>query len=273
MNNNKLLRQELGRALEKLKKRGGVRKVLLTIPRPEGTSPYISLFKRYEIHADFIPFLQTRPITYDEFKARKIRILDHTAIVFLTRTVVDFFFETIRDFRIPIKEEWKYFCLTAQVAGYLNKYIPTLKKRNVAVGGKTLEHLVEVMANFPEHYFLIPNPPEYNKEFIRMVQEKGLRFSVAPLFTMEEVNVASINFPEYDIAVIYTGETANILGRQIPSFSRKYSDLVIACLGVETRNALEKYSIYPDIVAPSSLFPSIIDALSILLKLYHSQIF
>ena len=101
-----------------------IKKILISQPEPtSANSPYFDIMKRHNVEIVFRPFIKVERLTPKEFRAQKISILDHTAIVFTSRLSIDNFFLLAREMRIAIPEEMKYFCVTETVAQYIQKYV------------------------------------------------------------------------------------------------------------------------------------------------------
>ena len=82
-------------------------------PQPEGdNSPYFDLAKKYKIKIDFRPFIKVEGISVKEFRAQKINLVDHTAIIITSKVAVDHFFRIAEESRFTVPEEMKYFCIS-----------------------------------------------------------------------------------------------------------------------------------------------------------------
>lgn len=70
-----------------------IKKVLVSQPKPTTEkSPYFDLAEKYNLKLEFRPFIKIEGVTAKEFRQEKINILDHTAIIFTSRTAIDHFF-------------------------------------------------------------------------------------------------------------------------------------------------------------------------------------
>lgn len=60
-----------------------IKKILVSQPKPTSEkSPYFDIAKRFEVELVFRPFIKVEGISSKEFRAQKVSILDHTAVVF-----------------------------------------------------------------------------------------------------------------------------------------------------------------------------------------------
>jgi uroporphyrinogen-III synthase len=61
-----------------------VKKVLVSQPRPAviEKSPFYDLSTKYSVEVDYKPLIKVVGVTLKEFRAQRIEILDHTAVIF-----------------------------------------------------------------------------------------------------------------------------------------------------------------------------------------------
>ena len=86
-----------------------VKKILISQQQPTTASPYTSIAEKYGVEFEFKHFFKIEPLSSREFRAQRINILDHTAIVFSARTTIDAFFQLCEELRIKVPETMKYF--------------------------------------------------------------------------------------------------------------------------------------------------------------------
>ena len=77
-----------------------VKKILISQQQPTTASPYTSIAEKYGVEFEFKHFFKIEPLSSREFRAQRINILDHTAIVFSARTTIDAFFQLCEELRI-----------------------------------------------------------------------------------------------------------------------------------------------------------------------------
>jgi len=104
-------------------------------------SPYFDLAKKYNLKIDFKPFSQIEGISAKDFRHQKINILDFTAVIFTSKTGIDHFFRICNELRITVPDTMKYFCITENVAFYLQKYI-VYRKRKIFHGKQNFRILL-----------------------------------------------------------------------------------------------------------------------------------
>ena len=82
-----------------------IKKVLVSQPKPTTEkSPYFDLAEKYNLKLEFRPFIKIEGVTAKEFRQEKINILDHTAIIFTSRTAIDHFFRICGELRITVPD-------------------------------------------------------------------------------------------------------------------------------------------------------------------------
>ena len=122
-----------------------VKKILISQPRPAviEKSPFYDLATKYGVEIDYKPLIRVVGVTLKEFRAQRIEILDHTAVIFTSRTTVDSFFRVCEEARITVPETMKYICNTEAVALYLQKYI-IYRKRKISFADGSFTGLLEL---------------------------------------------------------------------------------------------------------------------------------
>ena len=85
-------------------------------PQPEGdNSPYFDLAKKYKIKIDFRPFIKVEGISVKEFRAQKINLVDHTAIIITSKVAVDHFFRIAEEvYEEPLTDFWNVWVLGSE---------------------------------------------------------------------------------------------------------------------------------------------------------------
>jgi len=123
-----------------------VRKILVSQPKPSSDkSPYYDIAERYGVDIVFRPFIKVEGLTAKEFRAQKVSIPEHTAIIFTAKTAIDHFFRLCEEMRISIPDTQKYFCTSESIANYLQKYIVYRKRKIFAAKTGKLADLMPFM--------------------------------------------------------------------------------------------------------------------------------
>ena len=122
-----------------------IKSILVSQPEPQNPkSPYYELARKYNLKVDFRPFIEVVGIPAKEFRQQRINILDYSAVIFTSKTAIDHFFRIAEEMRVLIPDEMKYFCITENVAFYLQKYI-VYRKRKIFHGKTNFQELITVI--------------------------------------------------------------------------------------------------------------------------------
>ena len=132
-----------------------VKSVLVSQPRPAviEKSPFYELSQKHHVEIAYRPFIRVEGVSLKEFRAQRVEILTHTAVIFTSRTTVDSFFHICEEARITVPETMKYICQTEAVALYLQKYI-VYRKRKISFADGSFTSLIELIIKHKEEKFL-----------------------------------------------------------------------------------------------------------------------
>ena len=127
-----------------------VKSVLVSQPRPAviEKSPFYELSQKHHVEIAYRPFIRVEGVSLKEFRAQRVEILTHTAVIFTSRTTVDSFFHICEEARITVPETMKYICQTEAVALYLQKYI-VYRKRKISFADGSFTSLIELIITNP----------------------------------------------------------------------------------------------------------------------------
>ena len=233
-----------------------IKKILISQPEPtSASSPYFDIAKRYNVEIVFRPFIKVETLTPKEFRAQKISILEHTAIVFTSRHSIDNFFLLAKEMRIPIPEDMKYFCITETVAQYIQKYVQ-YRKRKVFFGttGKIDDLLPTILKHKNERYFL-PLSDVHSNDFSNLLDSKNIMHSDAIMYRTVSNDFSKDEPFDYDMLIFFSPSGVKALMKNFPDF--RQGDIVIGTLGPATAKAVRDAGLRLDIEAPSPQYPSI----------------
>lgn len=142
-----------------------IKKILVSQPQPTTEkSPYSELAEKYGLKLEFRPFIKVEGVTAKEFRQERINILDHTAIIFTSRTAIDHFFRICGELRITVPDTMKYFCISEATAFYLQKYI-VYRKRKIFYGDKKVDDMTKILLKHKTEIFLYLFPISTKKIF------------------------------------------------------------------------------------------------------------
>ena len=92
-----------------------IKKILVSQPSPDnGKSPYYDLAEKNNLAIDFRPFIHVEGIPVKEFRQNRIDILEHSAVIFTSKTSADHFFRICEDLRLTVPDTMKLFTANAK---------------------------------------------------------------------------------------------------------------------------------------------------------------
>ena len=194
----------IGQPIQK-NQREKVKSILVSQPKPAiiEKSPFYELSQKHRIEITYKPFIRVVGVSLKEFRAQRIEILDHTAVIFTSRSTVDSFFHICEEARITVPETMKYICQTEAVALYLQKYI-VYRKRKISFADGSFTSLVEQIVKHKEERFLLalsePHKPELPETLAK------LKLAVDPVILSRTVaaDLSTIKLADYELLALYS---------------------------------------------------------------------
>jgi uroporphyrinogen-III synthase len=247
-----------------------IRKILVSQPEPQNPkSPYFELARKYNLKIDFKPFIQVEGVSVKDFRQQKINILDFTAVVFTSKTGIDHFFRICNEMRIVVPDTMKYFCITENVAFYLQKYI-VYRKRKIFHGKAKFQDLIEIIIKHREDNYFVPLSEPHNAEIPELLEKNNIKFTIGTMYKTISSDISNVKDFDYDILVFYSPSGIKSLRENFPDF--KQGEVKIAAFGPTTACAVEHEGFRLDINAPNPKAPSMTMALDDFLKEYNRNL-
>ena len=248
-----------------------IRKILVSQPKPTtDKSPYSDLAEKYGIHIDFKPFIYVEGVSAKDFRQLKVNILDHTGIIFTSRTAIDHFFRLCTELRITIPDTMKYFCISEATAFYLQKYI-VYRKRKIFYGEKKIEDMTKILQKNKNEKFLLPLSDIHKENIPALLDKLNLNYTKAIIYKTVASDLSSIeDLHDYDIVALYTPAGVKSLLQNYPNFEQK--ELTLAAFGPSTANAVQDTDLKLDIKAPTPEYPSMTMALEAYIKQFNKPV-
>jgi len=241
-----------------------IKRILVSQPEPKTEkSPYFDLAEKYNLKIDFRPFIQVEPVEGKEFRKQKVNILDHSAVIFTSRTAIDHFFRVAEELRIVIPDTMKYFCISESTAFYLQKYI-VYRKRKIFYGSGKFDELLEMIMKHNEETFLVPLSSVHKPEIPEKLEANNIDFNKAILYNTVMSDLSDLKDVNYDVLVFFSPSGIASLFENFPQF--KQNDTKIACFGPSTAKAVKEAGLRLDIHAPMPQAPSMTMALEQYIK-------
>ena len=242
-----------------------VKKILISQQQPKTASPYTSIAEKYGVEFDFKPFFKMEPLTSREFRAQRINILDHTAIVFSARTTIDAFFQLCEELRVKVPETMKYFCTTEAVANYLQKHI-VYRKRKIFFGDGTPASIISLIGTKHKgEKFLIATAESSSKDAVtKMFETQNFSFETAVFVKPVAQDIRDVDLHSYDLIVLFNPADVKSLYENHPEFTQ--GDIKFVSYGKSIVKAMEDAGLSIEISAPTVEAPSVAKALEIYLS-------
>ena len=242
-----------------------VKNILISQQQPKTASPYTTIAEKFGVNFDFIPFFKNEPLTSREFRAQRINILDHTAIVFSARTTIDAFFQLCEELRVKVPEIMKYFCTSEAVANYLQKHI-VYRKRKIFFGdGRPESILGLISAKHKGENFLIATASSTGKDAVTKVFETSpYKFETAVFVKPVSQDIKAIDLHSYDVVVFFNPADVKSLFENQPDF--KQEEIRFVSYGKSIVSAMNEAGLTIEISAPTTEAPSVAKALEIFLS-------
>lgn len=237
-----------------------IKRILISQPQPEsGKSPYMDIAEKHGVELIFRSFITVEELTTREFRDQRINILDHTAVIFTTRKAMEHFFHLSAELRISMPETMKYFCISEQIANYLQKFVVYRKRKVFYPPQGNMEGLVALLYKHTKEKYFIPAPEEHKRDLQdkldakKIVHATGIMFRTVPTIFSEEEKKE-----QFDMLLLFTPIGVSSLLKNYPDF--KQGDIRIGVQGPSTAKALEEAGLRLDL-SPTPETPSMVLAL------------
>lgn len=242
-----------------------VKRILISQQQPMTASPYTSIAEKFGVEFDFRPFFKIEPLSSREFRAQRINILDHTAIVFSARSTIDAFFQLCEELRVKVPETMKYFCTTEAVANYLQKHI-IYRKRKIFFGDGTPSSIIGLIGNkHKAEKFLIATSESSTKDAVTKIFEtQKFAFETAVFVKPVSQDLKETDLHSYDMIVLFNPADVKSLYENQPDFTQ--GEIKFVSYGRSIVPAMEEAGLTIEISAPTAEAPSVAKALEIYLS-------
>jgi uroporphyrinogen-III synthase len=238
-------------------------------PEPQNPkSPYFELARKYNLKIDFKQFIRVEGVDSKDFRQQKINILDFSAVIFTCKTAIDHYFRICSELRITVPDTMKYFCITENVAFYLQKYI-VYRKRKIFHGKSKFQDLIDVIIKHPEDNYFVPLSEPHNAEIPELLDKNNIKYTIGNMYKTMSSDFSNVKDFDYDILVFYSPSGIKSLRENFPCFIQ--GEVKIAAFGPTTASAVENEGLRLDIHAPNPKAPSMTMALDDYLKEYNKN--
>ena len=198
-----------------------IKKILVSQPKPSSEkSPYYDIMRKHNVELIFRPFIKVERLTPREFRAQRINILDHTAVIFTSRHAIDNFFLLCQEMHIEIPENIKYFCITETISHYIQKYVQ-YRKRKVFFGdtGKIADLMPMIQKHKNDKYF-IPQSDVHSSELSELLDSKGISYTNGVMYRTVSNDFTSEEEFDYDMLVFFSPSGIQSLLKNFPDYNQ-----------------------------------------------------
>ena len=242
-----------------------IKKVLVSQPKPASEkSPYYDIAEKYGVKIDFRPFIKVESVSAKEVRQQKVSILDHTAVIFTSRHAIDHFFHLCTELRVTIPETMKYFCVTEQIALYIQKYVQ-YRKRKIFFGatGK-IEDLIPAVVKHKAEKYLEPMTDVHNDDIKKLLDKHNIQHTEVVMYRTVSNDFGEDEDFDYDMLVFFSPAGVTSLKKNFPDFDQK--NIKIGTFGSTTAQAVRDAGLRLDLEAPTVQAPSMTAALDLFIK-------
>ena len=245
-----------------------IRKVLVSQPEPNNPkSPYFELAKKHNLKIDFKQFIRIEGISAKDFRQQKINLVDFTAVIFTSKTSIDHYFRICDEMRITVPDTMKYFCITENVAFYLQKYI-VYRKRKIFHGNANFEDLIDVIVKHRDEHFFVPLSDPHKTDIPELLTKNNIRYTIGTMYKTISSGFETQEL-DYDILVFYSPSGIKSLKENFPAF--RQGEVKIAAFGPTTAEAVTNEGFRLDIQAPNPKAPSMTMALDCFIRDFNKN--
>ena len=234
-------------------------------PKPASEkSPYYDIAEKYGVKIDFRPFIKVESVSAKEVRQQKVSILDHTAVIFTSRHAIDHFFHLCTELRVTIPETMKYFCVTEQIALYIQKYVQ-YRKRKIFFGatGK-IEDLIPSIVKHKTEKYLVPMSDVHNDDLKHLLDKHNVQHTEVVMYRTVSNDFGEGEEFDYDMLVFFSPAGVSSLKKNFPDFDQK--NIKIGTFGSTTAQAVRDAGLRLDLEAPTVQAPSMTAALDMFIK-------
>mgnify|MGYP001181009352 CR=1 FL=1 len=237
-----------------------IKNILISQPAPADLdkSQYKSLMDKYDLNFTFNKFFDVVGVTNKDYRASKVNILEHTAVIVTSKLAVDNYFRLAKELRLVIPETMKFFCVTESIANYLQNYIQ-YRKRKIFYGKLQFAELIDVILKHKDETFLYPCSDDTTIENFKLLEKAKIKYTKSVMYRSEPKDLKDIDITKYDMVVMFSPIGVKAFTQSFPGYN--HENIVFAAFGATTQTALKEAKIKTMIPAPTPIAPSMIMAI------------
>lgn len=241
-----------------------IKTILVSQPEPESDkNPFTALAEKHKLRVDFRPFIHIEGIDPTDFRAQKVDLKEHTAIILTSKTAIDHYFRIAEECRFEVPSSMKYFCISEAVAYYLQKYVP-FRKRKIFHGKQTIVDLMDAIKKHKKEKFLLPCSDILRDSIPETLNQHDIDYTKVVLYKTVASDLSDLEDVKYDCLVFFSPSGIESLLKNFPKF--RQNSTLIAAFGPTTAKAIVENNLRLDIHAPQPQAPSMTMALENFIK-------
>ena len=250
-----------------------IKHILISQPKPESEkSPFSDLAEKHNLKMDFYQFIRIEGVSSKEYRQSKVKILEHTGVIFSSKIAIDHFFRICEESRVEIPDTMKYFCTSENIALYLQKYI-VYRKRKIFHGRKTVDDLIEVIKVKHQSGKLLLTMTDTGYDAMAAKLDLiNIEHSQLSLYSTLSCDLNKIleDHSKYDMIVFFTPAGVKSWFDNYPEFDQQ--EKIIAVFGQNAQDAAKEQGYRLDIIAPTPECPSMTMAIDAFITEFNKKI-
>ena len=187
-------------------------KILISQPQPAvpEKSPFYELVTKHKAEIVYNPLIRVVGVSLKEFRAQRVDVLAHTAVIFTSRTTVDSFFRICEEARINVPETMKYICQTEAVALYLQKYI-VYRKRKISFADGSFTNFLELIIKHKAERFILALSEPYKPELPEALDKLKLQVDRVIYARTVATDTEGLNPADFAMIALYSPSDVSVL--------------------------------------------------------------
>ena len=241
-------------------------KILISQPVPAvpEKSPFFELVAKHKAEIVYNPLIRVVGVSLKEFRAQRVEILAHTAVIFTSRTTVDSFFRICEEARINVPETMKYICQTEAVALYLQKYI-VYRKRKISFADGSFTNFLELIIKHKAERFILALSEPYKPELPEALDKLKLQVDRVIFARTVATDIEGLDLSAFAMIALYSPSDVAVL---VDKFGTEGVPPV-AVFGDATLRAATEAGLNVKANAPTAEAPSMAKAVDLYLGKLH----
>ena len=240
-----------------------IEKILVAQPAPPivEKSPFYELSNRLGLQVDYNPLIKVIGVTPKEFRSQRVNILDHTAVIFTSRTTIDSFVHICEDARVTVPETMKYICSTESIALYLQKYI-IYRKRKISFADGSFTGLIELVVKHKAEKMLLALSEPHKPEIPEALTRLNINYTPIILAKTVTTDISAEKLKEYDMILLYSPWDVKSICEKMPIEEIP----LVATFGEGTLKSAVEHNIHVRANAPTPAAPSLAKAVDLYIQ-------